>query len=334
MDHNFVDRHKYGIDILRIVLCFGVVISHFWSPTAGNNVEQVIGELRQMAAPTFFMLSFFLTSKRIIKADKEYLTVRLKRLKAPFYFWGFVAWLFLLTNNFRIEMKEELIISLFWQLTTGHSGSLNPPLWYLMVLCLITWITTQFFRLGKRNGYIILFVITVFAMVCQYCGLNYWLFNNLPYELKYPFGRCLEMVPYATTGLLISSIKIDEISGIKRTLYACLCAIGLFAILLLTLIMEDPATKYGFGYSGFYKLIGSSLLIIAFSMIKISGERCKKIIRLLSSHTLGVYCMHYILGINFQQIGYGFKSCLIIYILCYCVAEILGKIPYFKRVVD
>lgn len=65
--------YDYGIALLRLCMCFSVVLIHFWlcrTPFWGSNE---IGYAMQFAVPVFMVLSFLLTHEKILAGDKEWI---------------------------------------------------------------------------------------------------------------------------------------------------------------------------------------------------------------------------------------------------------------------
>lgn len=170
---NTIERHQthnYGIDILRFILAITIVFGHFWTDRGNSGIGSEWIKLQNIAAPSFFLLSFFLSAKYIVVSDRKKQRNRLKRLLLPFYFWGIVGWA--AVSLFPIGDKDTIIMSLIWQIFTGSSS--NAPLWYLIVLAWITVLYFYIFKIrNKRIAVMIIAGITVASLILQYTGVNY-----------------------------------------------------------------------------------------------------------------------------------------------------------------
>lgn len=324
------DRHYYAIDVLRVLLTFGVVLSHYWSPDKEKSIDLTIELLRNISAPTFFLLSFFLTAKHISADSNIKIKERIYRLRIPFFVWGVISWvLFLLLQS---PDKNRAVMSLFWQLTTGHGRGVNAPLWYLAVLYVLTLLYYCIFRIKKQGRIIIIVLMTVGALVIQYTGLNIWLFGSLEYETRYPFGRVAEMIPYATIGLVLWLLSKKD--NLKIIIFGTgILGLIIYIALPNTLVIE------GFGYSGIMKLIGATSIAIIFIFFPIEclNSICKKSISIISAHTLGIYCLHYKMGeilLKYTNIRNKIVLCILIYVSSYLISAQISKIKLFKRLVD
>lgn len=172
----------------------------------------------------------------------------------------------------------------------------------------------------------------ILALIMQYSGVNYALFSEMRYELKWPLGRTCEMIPYAVIGFYFSYYEIEK--KLERRRVVTLCSI----IALIILIFKFPAilVTLGFGYSGI-RTIGISVLLVVFAMLlpfHKAPEGIRRVIMTLSRYTLGIYCMHrlvaYFVYLIYDKIGlekYTFSMCILIYIICYIISAVIAKIP-------
>lgn len=173
----------------------------------------------------------------------------------------------------------------------------------------------------------------------QYSGVNFCLFSNLREEVKYPLGRICEMIPYAVIGVLLYKINIEKLISNRRFL------IIIFAIFLFGFsaycMKNNLFIPIGFYYSGFpYILLTLSILIVGFSLNFIMKKQTiVKFIKIITNFTLGIYCMHLMVGkilltiisiLGFESYIYGMYSlvfCIVVYIICYFLCYLINLIP-------
>ena len=334
----------HGLAILRMLMCFEVVLCHFWIYDEGSSyILKCFEWLRPCAVPVFTLMSFFLMGKFFLsptwgKAEKRFL-----RLIYPHLAWAIIYWVIMNVLIFIVGRGDlHGITDLLWQIFTGSSPDLDPVMWYQVVLILLTAAFYMIFRrFGDRAHYILSFLL-VFATAMQYAGTNYALFCGLRYELKYPLGRTLEMLPYAVMGVYIASFNIYA-SGAKtlRIIGIVLLSLGLLAYVLHLGNFAAP----GFGYSGIGLMCAALILHTVFYRLPLQGvsEKAKRIIEIISRYTLGIYCMHFIVGRvvakGFQHFGFEenmFAICICIYVLCYILSMIIARIPdgWGRKIVD
>ena len=224
----------------------------------------------------------------------------------------------------------------------------NKPLWYLLILlviCLLFWLLRLI--LNKNIFICLLIALLCGSIVLQYTGCNYALFENAPSIVSISFGRLFEMLPYACGGLLGSLylpklLELSKKSKVIIFIVALLLAVLLYVIYRTVEIYEPD----GYGYQGMYLLLGAILLVLsAFTnpINFVKNEKVLKTIKVTTSFTLGVFCIHSFLGL-YTVFGLticwfnisNFLACLVIYLVCYLVCFLIYLIPckYTKLLVE
>ena len=329
-----------GVHILRFYMAFMVVAAHL----GGTLLLKWAGLFyifQPFHVPTFMLLSFLLCGRYFLMPTKELVRKRLLRIIIPFVTWGIVAFFL---NLILWSVSFSALIN---QLFTGFP--LNNPLWYLASTL---WISIFFwiFRLLTKNKWafiIVISAISVFCIVLQYTGLNYSLFNNLPYNIKFTVGRSFEMIPYATIGILLSMVlpyleKLDK----KWHIVMFIGTGALLAGLILLRNFVIPYRPKGFDFPGISLIIGACLLVLtAFTnpLNLIASKTFKSIIKWVTSFTLGIYCMHVVIGlfvewffITFNWDTYNTLMVLTTYVICYLISFLIWLIPnkYVRQTVN
>ena len=168
------------------------------------------------------------------------------------------------------------------------------------------------------------------------------LFDGLPYEIMYPMGRIAEMIPYAVIGLGLAYYKVYDSCWNTVTKVGCML-LGMCSLELVLRHLE--LNDLGFGYSGVTLMFASIIIFTIFYWLplsKLSGK-ILTLIQYISSHTLGIYCMHMMIGRGmvkiFKYLGWEiltFAMCVTIYLLCFFLADIIVKLPitWSRKVVD
>ncbi len=243
-----------------------------------------------------------------------------------------------------IFLKVELIDGvkvLFLQLLLGNGFHVNAPLWYMVTLIWITVFYSLLFRIvsNKRYAFLVIILFSVICLIQQYFGIALSLFGDLSFELKYPLGRFFEMVPSATVGILLGYwFRTHQIKG-RNVIWTASVAIAISWILISGTISRPE----GFGYSGISLILVSSALFLVAELFPLEQGKCNRVIRALTMHTLGVYCMHYLIGnvldIALERFGYNinrFLLCIMIYIIAYVFGCIIFSLPWqqSKQLVD
>ena len=231
---------------------------------------------------------------------------------------------------------ECIFQPLIWQIFTGHSELLNPTMWFQTTLFIITILFYTVFYSQKSTNKSIL-ICSIFAIISLFAvvtGINFKVFGNLRYELKYPLGRTFEMIPIATLGLVISHYKLFETINNHKKYYICLFSGLVICAFILT--RKNIFTRYDFGYGNPSLIVAAIAVVGLFSLIDLKNIPLyiKKFINNMSQYSLGVYCIHRLIGkylimfLNSQNIIIdGFILCIIIYILSVMLCKVISYIP-------
>ncbi len=325
-----------GIELLKMLMCFDVVLNHYWNISSD---EWMIQNLLTVAVPTFMFISFFFSTNYFLSHNNSVIKKRFWRIIYPHIGWSFIYWFFYFMLYIIIGYDIS-VGDLLCQLATGHC--INPPMWFqtnLAVLTLIFFISFKF--ANGTKGLLILYPLAIFSFWFQYSGYNLQLFGPLKYELRYPLGRLFEMIPYAVFGFSVAHFNLFHRLKIDR--FFLLVLFGLLTVVsfFFKLIPSAP----GFGYSDNNHLL-FVFFIVGFAyhlpLDKLS-EKTKHIIFFITKYTLGIYCMHSLIGkiLNNSLTFIGIKMpsfvlCIVIYIIAFCISLTLCKISskYLKQLVE
>ena len=329
-------NNNIGLNLLRLIMCFCVVLIHFWTSEDYSPILEPFMRIKAYAVPVFMFMSFFLTQKRIVCKTECYIKKRLWRLIWPQIGWtiiycGIYFVLDCLFGSNRIHGLSDFI----WQLFTGHSDRINAVMWYQIVLIIFTLLFGGiFYILPTKNGILCILTLLFVSIVAQYSEINWKLFGGLRFELKYPLGRICEVMPFAIAGFVTSYMELNKwmkANKIRRFLsIVFLCVLCQVAYKLFVYLPK------GFGYAGIQKTI------VAFGMVMIAvllpldelPQSIKMIANSISKYTMAVYCMHNLIGrfmiSIFQKVGLEsgtFFMCVVVYIVCYMIAFWGSKVP-------
>lgn len=155
--------------------------------------------------------------------------------------------------------------------------------------------------------------------------------------MKAPLGRFSEMIPYASLGYLVAHYNLFNRLKTKRKL--CLITFGIIS-LILSLYKLIP-TAPGFGYSN-----NNNLLVVFFAAgfayllpFERVSEKSRNILKYVTRYTLGIYCMHRLVGTILSMARLeltGLTRCVIIYIIAFFISFIMCKLSskYLKQLVE
>ena len=97
-------NRNYGLQILRMILSFWIVICH--SCKTGNHFWRKIKNLKYHV-PTFFIISFYYFYKNLYERNITKIRLRLERLLIPYFIWPIIV-LFIMHLWLFIELKMAL----------------------------------------------------------------------------------------------------------------------------------------------------------------------------------------------------------------------------------
>ena len=335
-----------GFALLRIWMSFEVVLCHFWR--IGDSTEPGLLFLRRMesnAVPVFMLMSFFLAAEKFAKDDSKWLARRFLRIGVPFVVWSVVTWLgikagSLFTDSARFQVS---LSDLGWELVLGCSPKICPQFWFQVALLVMTAVVAVAMRVARPARAVAVAVGALLAsFFLQYTGLVGSLFDNLPYEAKWTLGRLSPMLAYAGLGLLLGMARpaIDRASVGVRVATAILSAGIMATVYFHPLVALPPG---GYGYDGFELLFEAVLLLAVFYYWP--ADRLPRavvsVLRTVSTYTMGVYCMHLLLGTIVSEfilpsLGIAEKSmscAVFVYCLSWAACLLLAKIPHVERLV-
>lgn len=348
-----------GLNLLRIVLTFGVVLDHFWMPTDPQVLDGVwkcLWQLRTLAVPAFMTMTFFLTAGRFRESDGGWLRRRFSRLLEPYVFWAAVYFaVVLLLGRFNPVYKADLG-DLGLQLALGSSPVLCMQFWFHVDLMVLTAVFFALFKYVKGTGG--LFAVSLFSAAAgwtlQYSGLNYQFFGWMPFEARYVLGRLSSMLPYASAGFLLAAAR-PAFESTQASVRVAVSAFGLWIawFAIFRDVCPRPPSATSLGYDGVnMNLIAWGVLpafyFLPFERLPALAERA---VLFVSRYAMGVYCVHLLLGwIWFDFVAGGearmagplrltplsLWHCLAVWVLSYLVCFLLSKIPlpFFRRVVQ
>ncbi len=273
-----------------------VVGNHAGSYQYFVDVSLVFDYARRLAVPVFVILASYLTPAVIEPLSSEsHLLPRLERLYKPVVVWSLVFFaIYYAVRCSAIWPKvsgyfqpyDVNIQNIVFQLLFGTV--VNPALYYLID---IVWLTLLFYVVcvilfKGRFRTTLLVLMALFGLSVQYSGLNWLAFSGCDYRIKFTLGRFCEFLPFFSLGFLLE--KYQRLVNNTTLLVASIA--GLFPIGYSLWSWHQPQ---GFGYNGVGILMGATCVFFLFSKLRLDERTlCARVIRNLSSVTLGVYCIH------------------------------------------
>lgn len=265
-------------DLLKIILTFLVVNVHIRNVTHGKvNFLEAYG---YYAVPIFVSLSFFLMSKYFsqMKLPVSVLLPRIKRLLLPLIFWSGIG--FLLKPNL-IDVKNIIL-----QLFTGKV--VDTPLYYLIILICLTFIFWLITYIPSKFRTPLYLIIITAAITVEYTGINTRFFNLFADEIRKSYGQIVELIKYASLGMLFSGLIKQNKNRI--------ILFGLAGLTLLLLSLFKFPQPWGYNYSGIKLFLGTIFVLSSIFLIGSVNFSAKinDLIHITGGYSFGVYLCHII----------------------------------------
>lgn len=322
----------YGFALAKIFMCFEVVLCHFWYEQEYSILLQPFKEIGSSAVPVFALISFCLAAPAFLNPEPGLIRRRMLRLCRPHVIWALIYWVIYWLLGCAGGLDQ-----LVWQIFTGHSERLNPTMWFQTVMIAISALLfLAGLRLKGRKMLVFTAALGAGALLLQYTGLNHAIFWGLRYELRYPLGRLIEVLPYAPLGLILADQSI--LSRFRARPRAALSAACVMLAVSFIGVIPDPS---GFGYGGLNLMLRATAIIMLVHLLPLNyaPDRVKRLIRWASGYTMGVYCIHrmterlmYFSGLSrvlswIHIAGDSFAFSVIVYVLSFGLCVLIARIP-------
>ena len=319
----YKSQFNIGIAILKIWMCFEVILMHFWNASNVKGILYIIAQLRLAAVPVFMMTSFYYLYPLLCNITKERVQKRILRIAWPQVGWTLIAGLLL---------YRRPISDLYLQLIFGHS--INRTMWFQFVLIILTVFFIGFFKLCKNlDTNYLLFGLIIISFTLQFSGFNYKIISPLrdfcgDDTLSAPLGRVVESIPWAVIGILFNKYGVVEKVKDKK-----IFAVILFLISFIPIVLNKFIMPKGFGYSGLGLCMVGAAFVLFFSSVvdEIIPEKVGRFIEILAKPTMGIYCCQdLIAGIIEPDMGYQSQDmgfCFMLFWGCWILCMLLSKVP-------
>lgn len=330
--------HKnLGIQILRMLLCFWVVLDHCLSSQIKKSYNEFFAN--RLHVPCFILISFFFSYKTITGRNCIKIKQRFERLLIPHFIFPII--IFLINNLSFVFFK----ISIFGYLITLHDlliqfiigRSILDVFWFQFYLIMTTLLFIIISLLLKEKFLFMLLNIYFLSYILRYSNLNYYFFLQFSNVVRFSVGQIVEVMPLSVTGSVLASLNIfSKIQKYyRKTIY--------FSIIILFCILKyNIFTRMNIiAFDGIILDIGSIFLFILFYLIPINFMKypiIRRIIDNLTNYTQGIYALHLItknaLYLKFNSIKNGdFTGCIIIYCFSYLISFVGEKITKKSKLV-
>lgn len=330
--------YNWGIAILRALLAFAVVGGHF------SSSEFFFKLISPFAVPCFMFLSFVFFERHLYSDKYSYFIGRLKRLFIPYIVWPLI-YLFVYSGMyslFKVDfLGRDWKSCLFFQVLFGHS--ILPVLWFHWCLILLSVAAYCFSFLPKVVLAVSLFFLICLCFLSQYSGLN-GVFSDLCFELKYPLGRFVEMIPYCIVGCVLGNFFLSNFRELGQKSKALICLFSIIVFLIFNFIPEHHLCS-DYGYAGCILFLKALALAFFFWFAPIgkcieAHPKLMSCLKMTTRYTMGIYCVHFMIGQVVNRVLFvtnDMLKCLLIYVasyvFCYVVDVLMGNNKLLKQLI-
>ena len=325
--------YEIGLGFLRIYLSFTVVVGH-----CNSNKSKLILWLHKKGfllyhVRTFTIMSFYFLYNTLSSLNRKKIFQRFIRLFVPYILWPIIIFYlnnYILNKFIKIEYKYKYR-HLIEQILKG--SKMMPILWYQYNLIFITFLFVLIIFIFRKHHKFVLALLAIKALDFQYTGKNWKYFSKLKSPDTYTYGRLLEIIPFSVIGYLIASYNIINFIKNNKLKTIIVCGYSIYFLTNNNIFVNNRGFIYN-GLKFYFETICAFFIFFSFPSEKIKNKTVIKIIKIITSHTGGVYYLHLTVYSYFKNyikpIGKGTtKGSVIIYLICYIICKkkkiIFGK---------
>lgn len=331
-------KRNYGIDLIKILACMGVVFLHvsaqsfkFSSPF---NVNIYIYYLGTLSIPLFFMVNgYFLLNKNIL--TYSYLLNKVYSMLVIITIWSFIYWL--LSGNFYHDNLIKKVLGSLVQ--KGYFFQF----WFFGSLIII-YLTLPILKrvISSFKVHIILLLILIVAgSLIQL--INFFV-PHPPVQLKIiQTFRIWTWYAYYILGAFLGRNEIkDKLKSLNFKFLAYL-TLPMLLIMPIPLFYISHNIFHVFYAEYFYdsifiKTLATSVFILC-SNLQIK-DAWIGYIKILSKNIMGIFILHYhvmmILGkfYNISKTISNLIAIVVVFVLSFSISYIISKITYINKLIE
>ena len=311
-----------GIEILRAILCFWIVIIH--CSIIKREHEKYFK--KHFHVPTFIQLSFYFYFKAFSQRVRSKITIRFQRLLIPYILWPIII---LILNNFipPLMKLDGLVIKTLFndlkiQLLIG--SRIHGIFWYQFNLIFLSLFFTLISFISKIYIFELVIIIGFISYFFHISRLSYNFFIGFKGIYGMNMGCIIELIPMAVMGCVMSSFNV-----LSKKQYFHLYSHSIMSFIIFLLFRYDIFIyQPGFRYPNVsLNIFASTFLFLLFGTSNtelVLNEKFILIIRNITKFTAGIYYTHplfrnklikYITLIQKKN----YLSALIIYIIVFLI---------------
>ena len=273
-EHSSSLRRFSGIDVLKCVAAYMVVIIHFVNTAEGSDTEiflsQICNAQSRAAIPVFFMITGFFYDSMIIRGglDKHIKKILILTIIATFFYVFYIGLLFCLYEGTLSEYISQTFSSqklMEWIFLNNAPAGIH--LWYLYAVIYVLILMRIIDRLGASFFlYILGIVFFIILLICNYTTFS----SDIPYTRNFMFTG----LPFVLLGRFMALPVFTNLAN--RLTKGHL--IGLLLVGILFVTAELAIRKYVFLFDNplldcytFTPIVATALFLLALRLTNLNS---------------------------------------------------------------
>ena len=325
-----------GIEILKILLTFLILVYHCLHAKENifeNKLLKFLLKIVPLYFSTYFIIFFYFTYNLFSSRNINNLKKRFQRILVPYIFWPIIFSIIYIISSDKVIRMDNLFRDLIIQYLLGRR--IYFVFWFQFNLLFISLIFTIILIAFKKSYILIFQILFLIAYIFEYFGFVEKFFEFYKEDIKRSIGRTLKMMIFAITGFFLASVKLLNNLKYNKIRNIFLSIISFIIIIFLKIYFS----KYYF-LEGIFLILGSTCLMIAFSLLPLNNITNMTMIFLIkqsTSYTAGIYYLHFKVHTYLENRLQIFKegslrACAMIYLICYFICfigmKMVGKTKY------
>ncbi|HHR6142253.1 TPA: acyltransferase [Providencia alcalifaciens] len=334
-------KNQYAnINLIKLVACLMVIFIHVSAINFPNinsiswDISNWYNSFSRVCVPLFFMISGALLFREKISLKKFY-SRRYVKIFIPLVSWSFIY--FFYPVIYGVEQKKNIIDMLY--------APISVHLWYLYALIglylIVPLLSKLYYSCNSSEKLLVIAIWLITSSIIP--TLNYSTSININLNL-YGLNLIPGYIGYFFLGKYIFDVELN-----KRKIYISLIIYFLSSTITVlltekyTLESNKPISIF-YSYLSPFVVISASSLFLFLNNIKIKSKYLSITLGVISSCSLGIYCLQ---SMMINEFFYKFRingstdpawfnipfTSISVFLLCLLICYPMSKIKFFNRIV-
>ena len=318
-----------GVNILRVIYCFLVIVVHFGNGEIYNFAMKYI----DFYVTSFFFMAFYFSYRTFSSRNVEKIKERFLKLFFPYFLWPIISFIRQNPRNINIStlFNRNVLKSFYFQYLLGNN--IYGILWFLFDLIIVSIFICIISLMFKGYHLYVLFLVFILNTIYNFFRLHPILLEGFSrHPIKQPLEMMNEVPTFAIIGYTLGHFDIlNRLKKLNKYIFI------FFSPIFYIVRWHQEVFDFFPRFNVIFNTIFISCIFIFFGTLPFhlcKIKFLKNILKIITSHTGGIYYMHieafYILlnGNHFVS-PRTIKGCIILYICCFIICDIGTRI--FKK---